>query len=67
LFERFCGKVFGAIARWMTQRFQQSLSDQHGNFIRVKAEKPRRLRGIKPGGNDFPTEKFGLLGGDIHT
>jgi hypothetical protein len=25
------------------------------------------LGGIEPGGNDFPTEKFGLLRGHIHT
>jgi hypothetical protein len=22
---------------------------------------------IKPGGNELPTEKFGLLGSDVHT
>ena len=51
----------------MAERFQQACRYEPGNLVRFKTEKPRRLGCVEPGGNDLPTEKFGLLGGDIHT
>ena len=51
----------------MAERFQQACRYEPGNLVRFKAEKPRRLGGVEPGGNDLPTEKFGLLRGHIHT
>jgi hypothetical protein len=34
--------------------------------MRIKAKKPRRLGGVEPGGNYFPTQKFSFLFRDIH-
>ena len=67
LFQRFGGKELRAVAGRMAERFQQACCYEPGNLVRFKTEKPRRLGGIEPAGNDFPTEKFGLLGGDVHT
>ncbi len=67
LFQRFGGEELRAVAGGMAERFQQACRYEPGNLVWFKTEKPRRLGGIEPGGNDFPTEKFGLLGGDIHT
>jgi len=67
LFQRFRGKELGAVTGGMAERFQQACRYEHGNLVWFKTEKPRGLGRVEPGGNDFPTEKFGLLGGDIHT
>jgi len=67
LFQRFRGKELRAVAGGMAERFQQARRYEPGNLVRFKAEKPRRLGCVEPGGNDLPTEKFGLLGCDIHT
>ena len=67
LFQRFRGKELRAIAGGMAERFQQTCGYEPGNLVRFKAEKLRRLGRIEPGGNDFPTEKFRLLCGHIHT
>ena len=67
LFQRFGSEELGAVASRMAERFQQACCYEPWNLVWFKTEKPRRLGGIEPGGNDFPTEKFGLLGGDIHT
>ena len=67
LFQRFGGKELRAVAGGMAERFQQTCGYEPGNLVRFKAEKPRRLVRVEPGGNDLPTEKFGLLRGHIHT
>ena len=67
LFQRFRGKEFRAVAGGMAERFQQACRYEPGNLVRFKAEKPRRLGCVEPGGNDLPTEKFRLLRGHIHT
>ena len=67
LFQCFRGKELCAVARGMAERFEQTCCHQPWNLVRLKAEKPRRLGCIEPGGNDFPTEKFRLLCGHIHT
>jgi len=67
LFQRFGGKELRAIAGGMAERFQQACGYEHGNLVWFKTEKPRCLGRVEPGGDDFPSEKFGLWGGDIHT
>ena len=67
LFQRFRGKELRAIAGGMAERFQQTCRNKHWNFLRFKAEKPRRLSCVEPCWNNFPTEKFCLLRGHIHT
>jgi hypothetical protein len=67
LFQGFGGKELRAVAGGMTERFQQACRYEPGNLVRFKTEKPRRLGCVEPGGNDLPTEKFGLLGCDVHT
>lgn len=67
LFQRFSGKELRAIAGGMAKWLQQACCYEPGNLVRFKAEKPRRLGGVEPGGNDLPTEKFGLLRSHIHT
>jgi len=66
LFQCFRGKELRAVAGGMAERFQQSRRDQHGDFMRIKAKKPRRLGSVEAGGNHLPTEKFALLCDDIH-
>ena len=67
LFQRFGGKELRAVAGGMAERFQQACRYEYGNLLRFKTEKPRCLGRVEPGGNNFPTEKFGLWGGHIHT
>src|SRR5665213_3152281 len=67
LFQCFRGKELRAVAGWMVEWFEQTRCNQPWNFVRLKAEKPRRLSCIEPCGNELPTEKFRLLGSDIHT
>ncbi len=67
LFQRFRGKEFRAVAGGMAERFQQACRYEPRNLVRFKAEKPRRLVRVEPGGNNLPTEKFRLLSGHIHT
>ena len=66
LFQCFRGKELRAIAGGMAERFEETRCNQPWNLVRFKAEKPRRLSCIKPGGNELPTEKFRLLGSHIH-
>ena len=51
----------------MAKGFQQTCRNEHGNFLRFKAEKPRCLSCVEPCWNNLPTEKFCLLRGHIHT
>jgi hypothetical protein len=60
-------KKLRAVAGGMAERFEQTRCNQPWNLVRFKAEIPCRLSCIKPGGNELPTEKFGLLGSDVHT
>jgi len=66
-FERFRGKELRAIAGGMAERFQQTYCNENRNFLRFKAEKPCSLGRVESGRNNFPTKKFCLLGGHIHT
>ena len=67
LFQRFRGKELRAITGGMAKGFQQTCRNEHGNFLRFKTEKPRRLGCVKTCRNDLPTEEFCLLRGHIHT
>ena len=67
LFQCFRDKELRAVAGRMPEWFEQTRCNQPWNLVRFKAEKPRRLSCIEPGGNELPTEKFRLLGSHIHT
>ena len=67
LFQRFRGEELRAIAGGMTERFQQARRDEHGNFLRFKSEKPRRLGCVESCGNNLPTEKLRMLRSHVHT
>jgi hypothetical protein len=61
LLQRFRGEEFRAVARRMPKRFQQARSDQQGDLFRFETKEPTGLGRRQAGGNNFPTEKFGLL------
>ena len=67
LFQRFGGKEFCAVASRMAKRFQQAGGNEHGNFLRFKSEKPRRLGCVESCGNNLPTEKLRMLRSYVHT
>jgi hypothetical protein len=67
LFQYFCGEELRAVAWWMSKRLQQARRDQHGNLMRLKAEKPGGLGGAETGRGNFPTQKLGLLCHLVHT
>ena len=72
--ERFAQEALGhnskavhrAYARRVPKGFQQARSNQQGDLFRFEAKKPCGLGRGKAGGDDFPTEKFGLLCGRVH-
>jgi hypothetical protein len=67
LFQCFDGKELGAVARRMTQGFQQAGGDKDGNLMRLEAKEPGGLRGVEPGRSKFPTQELCLLFCDTHS
>src|SRR2546422_10966838 len=54
------GKKFCAVSGPITEWFQEVGCNKDWDFVQFKAEKPGCLGRIEAGGNNLPTEKFGL-------
>src|SRR5437870_1719388 len=46
---------------WMSEWFQEVGCHENWNFVQFEAKKPGCLGRIEAGGNNLPTEKFGLF------
>jgi hypothetical protein len=67
LLQRFSGKKFSAVARWMSKWFQQASRDEDWNLMYLKTKKPSRLRGVEAGRGNFPAQKLSLMRDLVHT
>ena len=55
------GKKFCAVSGPITEWFQEVGCNKDWDFVQFEAEKPGCLGRIEAGGNNLPTEKFGLF------
>jgi len=55
------GEELHAVPGRMTERLQKVGCNKNWNLVQLEAKKPSGLRRIEPGGNNLPTEKFGLF------
>ena len=59
--KRLGGKKLPAVSGRMTEWFQEVGCNKDWDFVQFEAEKPGCLGRIEAGGNNLPTEKFGLF------
>ena len=66
LLQGFGRLLLYAVARGVAEGFQKPRAGQHGNVMRLEAEKPGGFKHVEARGKNLPTQEFSLLFMNIH-
>jgi len=66
LLQSFGRVMFDAVAGGIAERLEQPRPGQHGNIMRLEAEKPGGFKHVEPCGKNLSAQEFSLFFVNIH-